>query len=302
MKIAYIILHYMADRDTIECAESVLKATEKSEHETLIIIVDNGSPNSSYRQICTFFSDIGKIITIHSDENIGFAKGNNLGFCYAKYNWKADFIVQLNNDTIVSQADFNERLVKKYKERPYAVLGPDIITTDGYHQNPVPKKLFNHKELKMYRFKKYIKIFCLYLNIEKRIRNKVSIQQKTYSKTVQNGEIENAFLHGSCLVFSRDYIKVFDGMDPRTFLYWEEDILMLKIYRSNLNSVYSGELSILHKEDVATSMIHTSDKRKDIWVERQLIKSSRIYEHVLTEMEKEEKKYHENRMDAEKDN
>lgn len=302
MRIAYIILHYMAGKDTIECAESILKATEKSEHESLIIIVDNGSLNDSYQQICTFFADIGKIITIHSDENLGFAKGNNLGFCYAKYNWKADFIVQLNNDTIVSQADFNEMIVKKYKERPYAVLGPDIITADGYHQNPVPKKLFNHRELKIYRLKKYIKIFCLYLNIEKNIRNKINLQQKIYRKIAQNGDIENAFLHGSCFVFSQDYIRVFDGMDARTFLYWEEDILKLKIDKFKLNSVYSGELSIFHKEDIATGMIHKSHKRKDIWVERQLIKSSRIYEQVLTEIEKKEKKYYENRMDTEKDN
>jgi GT2 family glycosyltransferase len=39
IKIAYVILHYMAGRDTIECAESILKATKESEHQTLVVMV-----------------------------------------------------------------------------------------------------------------------------------------------------------------------------------------------------------------------------------------------------------------------
>jgi hypothetical protein len=31
----------IAGRDTIECAESILKATKESEHQTLVVIVDD---------------------------------------------------------------------------------------------------------------------------------------------------------------------------------------------------------------------------------------------------------------------
>ena len=113
MIIAYLILHYMAGKDTIECVNSILKSTKESEHETTIVIVDNGSTNDSFDKLCVEFESNKRIKLIHSDLNLGFAKGNNLRFNYAKYELKADFIVQLNNDTVLSQINFNEVIVNK---------------------------------------------------------------------------------------------------------------------------------------------------------------------------------------------
>ena len=42
MNIVYVILHYMAGKDTIECAESILESSKNSEHKVTVVIVDNG--------------------------------------------------------------------------------------------------------------------------------------------------------------------------------------------------------------------------------------------------------------------
>ena len=140
MTIAYVILHYLAGADTRECAQSILQATKNSVHNTHIVIVDNGSPNDSYDWLQKEFHAHPQVSLLHSEENLGFARGNNLGFAYAKHQLHADYIVILNNDTVLSQTDFNEILVDKFLQTKYGVLGPDIVTADGKHQNPGNKQ------------------------------------------------------------------------------------------------------------------------------------------------------------------
>lgn len=154
MKISYVILHYMAGRDTIECVQSILNSSVQSRHQIHIIVVDNGSTNNSYSMIQKAFENNDKVVFIHSKCNLGFAKGNNLGFRYAKEKCNADFIVLLNNDTIIQQNNFNEILIEKYEEKQYAVLGPDILTLDNCHQNPGKNVNWNTWKLFKFRMKK----------------------------------------------------------------------------------------------------------------------------------------------------
>lgn len=281
MKIAYLILHYMAGADTIECIDSILKATEYSKYETNIIVVDNGSTNDSFQQISNKFKDNKKIKLIHSDINLGFAKGNNLGYRYAKYELNADFIVQLNNDTIISQIDFNEVLVNKFYEKRYAVLGPDIVTADGYHQNPGKKQCWSKSELSIYRIKKRIRLYLSYLYLDEYISSFINNVKVIYSTTTINGDIENTILHGACLIFSPLFINRFDGLYDKTFLYWEEDILKLQSDYLKFKMLYTSDLQIYHKEDVATNMIAINNRDKNIKKYRLLIESSKVYSNLL---------------------
>ena len=69
MKIAYVVLHYMAGKDTIECVESVLNVANQSEHDTKIVIVDNCSTNDSLQEIREYFKTI-KYICSSLNKNI----------------------------------------------------------------------------------------------------------------------------------------------------------------------------------------------------------------------------------------
>lgn len=284
MIITYVILHYMAGKDTIECTNSILEATKNSIHETKVVIVDNGSTNDSYNQIIKIFDNNVQVTVLHSDENLGFARGNNLGFIYAKDKLNTDFIVQLNNDTLVEQKNINEIIVNKYKEKFYYVLGPDILTADGYHQNPGNKQSWGLRELSFYRIKKRIRILLSYLHVDSLASKAVESVKDIYSKDTVQGDVENTILHGACLIFSPSYIKRFDGMCNKTFLYWEEDILKLQSDYYGFLMMYSCEISIFHKEDVATNMVSGSVDEKVRYKYRMLIKSSKVYSDLKKRM------------------
>lgn len=88
-------MHYQALNETLVCVNSILKLYK----DVNIVIVDNSSPNNSGNKIKNLFLDCSNIKVIINDENKGFARGNNVGYKYAKEHG-ADFIIQVNNDTI----------------------------------------------------------------------------------------------------------------------------------------------------------------------------------------------------------
>ena len=277
MTVAYVILHYLAGEDTLECAASILEATAASHHKTHIVIVDNGSTNDSYAELCAVYGEHPQVTLLHSQENLGFARGNNLGFRYAKYDLKADFIVMLNNDTILSQKDFNEILVRKYEETGYGVLGPDILTADGYHQNPGSKQSWSFKELLVDRMKKRIRIALSYLRLDSAISHAITSVKEVYRSEKLEQDVPNTILHGACFIFSPAYITRFDGLHDETFLYMEEDILKLYADHYGFLMLYTPELSVFHKEDAATNMLAGSMDEKARRKYRRLIESSKIY-------------------------
>ncbi|MDB8558257.1 glycosyltransferase family 2 protein [Turicibacter sanguinis] len=252
-KHAFVILHYNNYLDTIECIDSIINNINHKNYH--IVVVDNQSPNNSGKILLSKYFNHNKVTVILSDKNLGFAKGNNLGFEYAKKKLNSDFIILINNDTEIHQEDFLKKIEKKYEMHSFAVLGPDIITLDNIHQNPQKLIGYNMKAI-VFQIIRYCTLLVLnILNLEHTIRKFIS--NKKYEKDVSliewNKEQINVQLHGSCLIFSGEYIKLFDGLYDGTFMYLEEDILFYLCKKFNLKTVYSPEVQITHKEDLSTN-------------------------------------------------
>ena len=128
-KFAFVILHYLTYEDTCNCVDSIEDHCKKFNYD--IIIVDNGSNNTSGEKLLDKYKNNSKIKIIISKENIGFAKGNNLGFEYAKTNLNPDFIILANNDTMLINDYFCSEIIKEYNISNFAVLGPKIILKDN---------------------------------------------------------------------------------------------------------------------------------------------------------------------------
>lgn len=252
MKISFLILHYKNINETIECVESILKNIKYKEYN--IVIVDNGSNNGTGQEIEEKYKKVEKIKVILNKENLGFARGNNIGFKYAKYNLKTDFIVMINSDTIINQSDFCEKIIENYNKSKYHIAGIDVILEDGSHVNPIKTTCRNIKDLKkIIKLKRRQIVICKYkmevLNlIFSKIRKKIN--RKKYSND------DKFQIHGSAMIFSPIFIKDYDGLFEGTFLYFEETILRYICDRDNLNMVYLPDIQIVHKESKTTKNIY----------------------------------------------
>lgn len=81
---AFVILHYMAKQETIDCVASILKKTKAEPMKVSIVIVDNASANGTGRELQQLYQGAENIYVILNPENLGFARGNNVGFEFAK--------------------------------------------------------------------------------------------------------------------------------------------------------------------------------------------------------------------------
>lgn len=269
--VCFLILHYQTIEDTKECINSILSNIKYENYN--IIVVDNGSPNGTGKKLAELYKNNSKIKIIISENNLGFARGNNLGFKFIKNNFNADFIVMINNDTIMQDQDFIKKIIEEYETEPYHILGPKIISlVNKKNQNPMPVTQKNIKEVKRSIFRLQILLLLNYLRLESFLRK----IKKTLIKKVESddlNQVNDYMLHGSCLVFSKDYIKKYDGLYDKTFLYGEEDILYFISKRDNLKMRYFENAFIYHKEDSATNSVLKEENQKRRFIYKHALNS-----------------------------
>jgi GT2 family glycosyltransferase len=289
-KFTFVILHYLTEKDTIECVDSIINNVKYENFD--IVVVDNGSKNNSGKNLVKRYNSNKKIKIIINPENLGFAQGHNVGYEYAKYRLNSDFIALLNNDTFIEQSDFIRSLIDKFDSTPYHILGPDIISLrDGRHHNPCPATLQNINNLKKYLINHKISLFLNYLFLDKILEKiKKSIikkplflpQQLPMNDRLQKEQL-NVQLHASCLVFSPIYINSYDGLYSKTFLYTEEAILYFIAKRDALTTLYFPKIQIYHKEDSATNYTYKSDYKKRRFYLKNFIHSGKMLLDLMKE-------------------
>lgn len=102
--IAVVILNYNTWEDSIEEAVSVNSICGVKPEN--IYIIDNCSPNNSYQ--CLVKNASGRYTIVKSDENCGYAAGNNIGLRYA-YDNQYKYAWILNNDIIIEDSNLIEK-------------------------------------------------------------------------------------------------------------------------------------------------------------------------------------------------
>jgi GT2 family glycosyltransferase len=285
--IGFVLLNYLAFSETINCVKEVLRLPGPKQ----IVIVDNYSYNESFDALMFAFGNKDNIKIIETGENLGFAKGNNIGYKYLLEHFSCDFIVVMNTDIEILQNDFIDRIYNAFNEKKFYVLGPDIFSTKtNRHQNPENLKNFTKKDLQKIKFGLIIKriffigFFIKYMYLK--VFNKKNISKKT---NVQK-EIDDSFkskktnvpLHGSFYVFSSLFIsKENNCFYPETFMYFESYILHYLCMKKNYLMVYEPSIQVIHHEDVSTDMAYKKSYKKALFGNKCLLQSVKVYLNLL---------------------
>ncbi|MGV8093837.1 MAG: glycosyltransferase family 2 protein [Mangrovibacterium sp.] len=117
MKVFTIIVTYNGMQWYERCFGSLMK----SQIPVQIVVIDNASSDGTADFIKRQYPDI---LLIESDENLGFAKANNLGLRYA-LDYGADYVFLLNQDAWINQPETITALINLSEKYPeYAILSP----------------------------------------------------------------------------------------------------------------------------------------------------------------------------------
>ncbi len=108
---------------TRRCLDSLRAHTDLSHAE--VLVVDNGSTDETPRGLASF----PWVRTIRNASNLGFVRGNNVGIAAARPDGD---VVLLNNDVVVEQRDWLERLQACAHAAPdVGVVGCRLTMPDG---------------------------------------------------------------------------------------------------------------------------------------------------------------------------
>lgn len=293
----FLILHYLSKEMTDECV-SKLKDKIK-DNNVKIIIVDNASSNGTGLQLKREYENDPQCEVLLNEKNIGFARGNNIGYQYARMHYLPDFVVIMNNDVLIEDEKFIDKIETIYKATKFDVMGPDILATRiGIHQNPMRIKPYSKKELEdsLNEKKRLLAHYKLrytmqYFNVQikeciKRILHWKSKSPENINLLYKENRIENPVLHGACLIFSKRFIKNEEvAFNPETFLFMEEDILHYTCRKKGYKLLYDSSVIVHHLEDVSTNLEYKTDYEKGKMKIKNLIHSINVLLKLMNEDE-----------------
>ena len=266
---AYLILHYKNADLTEKCIESLLKHNDDSH----IIVVDNASDNGSYEELTARYGNNENIHFLHNDRNLGYAAGNNVGFRYGKDVLKAEWIVLLNNDVTIDQENFREVVLNEYKNNPFYVAGPNIVTPEGNNQNPFRMECMNKKVIRKNLLHDYVVLGLMKIRVQQLLKKLLHYDGSTFkpndTETIHDF---HGVVHGSCIIFSPDYVKEFDGLYNDTFLYCEEEIMCYILNKLGYTYSYLKNVTVIHRHSASMKReVKDEDKRKMIEISRRIV-------------------------------
>jgi len=123
-KVSIIIPNYNGQNFLGDCIDSIHQIDfERKNYE--IIVVDNASSDTSCDFILSAYPDV---MLIPAERNLGFAGGCNLGI----KNSSGEYIVLLNNDTVVDSNWLKELVAVADRDQDVAIVGSKLL----FKQNP----------------------------------------------------------------------------------------------------------------------------------------------------------------------
>ena len=234
MNIAFVVLHYNNNNSTKHCLDSLLPYLSSNRFNVDIVIVDNGSPIEKFASIYNKLPEKEHIHLINLNTNLGFSKGNNVGYEYSKYQLHSSVIVLANSDVYFSQKDFLDCVEKYIVKKHIDIAGPKIFSKEkNINENPIPRLFYTQWDILKRIIKDYILLISSYFwgfdsFLSQSFGHNVL---KNRDSNIESTKV-NFQLHGSCLIFANRYIKEENGLYDKPFMYSEENILR---YLADLN-------------------------------------------------------------------
>lgn len=182
-----------------------------------------------------------QLVLIQTGNNLGFARGNNVGIRHALASG-AEYVFVLNNDTHV-QATCISKLVEFGENNTHvALLGPKVLDEGSmqYTQWPVVKRL------------DFLGIL-LALTPIRRLLTHTSLFRNLFYFQNQPGTVYA--IPGSSMMFKAWALIEIGLFDEATFLYWEEFIIAEKLRQHNLLTFLVPAAVIWHKQSASIAKI-----------------------------------------------
>jgi len=215
--VTIITVNYNQEQVTKDLLHSIQKLSYPNYE---VIIVDNGS-----KIPLTLNDECSQYRLIRSQENLGFAGGNNLGILQAK----GDYLFFVNNDTILPENCIGPLIQRFSLHKNVGVVSPKI----KYYDDPTLIQYAGYTAMNPFT-----------------ARNK-GIGYQEIDKGQHDNATETFFAHGAAMMVKREVIEKIGLMPEVFFLYYEEFDWCEQIRNGGYKIYYEPRSVIYHKESIS---------------------------------------------------
>jgi len=241
--LAIILVNY---KDEVRTAVYVKEELSKISIPHYIIVVNNSSTPESDNKLT---SDLNAVLTtdiqarpvvsecyiISQPENLGFAKGNNLGATFALQHFKINHFLISNNDIRFIDSNVVEKLVERLDSlHNVGLIGPKVVGLDGRKQSPEPYLSIWNRYVWMHWLTPFLST-----------KKKAEMFKLDYSEIAEEGV--HYKIMGSFFIVKAADFQGCGLMDPNTFLYSEELILSERLKSIGKYNYYFPQVAVLHE-------------------------------------------------------
>ena len=217
-RLSITIINYNGLKDTCELIDSI-----PFKEDMEVIVVDNASKQNESSIISKRYP---KVKVIRSQQNLGFAGGNNLGIKEAQ----GTYVLLINNDTYFKEFNIDALIERLESSDKIGIICPKIRFTWG--SNPI-------------QFAGYTPLSDI------TVRNQaIGFGEEDYGQ--YDTPHKTPYAHGAAMLIKREALKKVGLMPECFFLYYEEIDWSMMFTRAGYEIWYEPACTVYHKESQTT--------------------------------------------------
>lgn len=232
-KVFISIINFNGKKNTLECLKSI-DNLNMTGVDLNVVLIDNASKEKLDIEEKILKNASLKIIL--NEKNLGFSGGHNVGINYALSN-NADYIVILNNDTILDKNLVYELLNAFDKDLKIGIISPKIYFAKGFEF---------HKD----RYKReYLGNVLWYAGGDMDWNNVIGKHRGVDEVDKGQCDIEREidFSSGCCMAVKKEVFEKVGFLNEKYFLYYEDNEYSQRVKRTGYKVVYTPKAVLWHK-------------------------------------------------------
>lgn len=223
-KICIILVNYNGGIYNDKCLASIFESTVADQIQ--VVIVDNHSSDGSKEELYQKWGNDKRVHIIALEENVGFAKANNVGLRWAMDNGITRYLL-LNNDTEI--APNAVECMWRCHEENCCIVTPKIYYAD-------------QRDMLWSAGGKFTPI------IKKPVQ--IGLNEKDAHKYNQSMDCD--FANGCAVFFNEEIISKTGFLDESFFLYYEDTEFSARALEKGVRIRYCADAKVYHKVNGST--------------------------------------------------
>lgn len=235
--------------------ENAIKSIQAFNNEGIqIVVVDNKSDQEDVEALKAFEKSYSNLTIIYSDENLGYFRGLNVGINYLKNTFPdIDSYMVIGNNDVLFPEDFYQSIFNKQEILDkYPVISPNIITADGFHQNPhVISNISKTREIiyDIYHTNYiFAKLIIQLARVTSSFTDRKDEEQHEIAQEIYQG-------YGAIYILTPLFFENFEELWSPTFLMYEEYFLSKQLSDKGFKTYYEPSIKLTHLMHATTDKL-----------------------------------------------